>query len=135
MALVTWSDKLSVGIKSIDDQHSVLFNTINELHAAMLKGQARQIIGKLLGELLLYTRNHFSDEEKMMADKGYPGLDEHIKVHRALTKKVEEYSARYEKGDLSLSLDLSEFLSNWLTAHIQGVDRSYGPYMNERGVR
>ena len=135
MPLVVWSEKLSVGVKAVDDQHTVLFDTINELHAAMMKGQARTIVGELLCKLLLYTRNHFSDEEKMLEDANYPGLAVHQIKHRALTKQVEEYIARFQKGDLTLSNELASFLSDWLKTHILSVDQSYGPYMNEHGVR
>jgi len=135
MALVTWSDGLSVGVKAIDDQHTTLFNCINDLHDAMMKGQARSIIGSLLCKLLSYTRSHFSEEEDLMANYKYPGLSQHLIQHRALTKQVEEYIARFEKGDLALSNDLADFLSGWLYNHILGVDKVYGPYMNERGVR
>lgn len=135
MPLVVWSEKLSVGVKAIDDQHTVLFNTINELHAAMLKGQARTIIGELLCRLLLYTRNHFAAEEEMMAAANYPGLSQHKILHRDLTKQVEGYIARFEKGDITLSHDLAAFLSDWLKSHIQNVDQSYGPHLNKHGLR
>ncbi len=135
MALVVWSPKLSVGVKAIDEQHTVLFDSINELHAAMMKGQARAIIGELLCRLLLYTRNHFSDEERMMESAGYPDLAQHRIQHRTLTKKVEEYIVRFQKGDITLSLDLSGFLSDWLKTHIQSVDQSYGPCLNQHGMR
>ncbi|MGD0097197.1 MAG: bacteriohemerythrin [Terracidiphilus sp.] len=135
MPLVVWSDKLSVGIKNIDEQHTVLFDTINELHAAMIKGQARTIVGELLARLLTYTRNHFSDEERMLESSGYPDLPQHRVLHRNLTKQVEDYIARFQSGDLTLSTDLAGFLSDWLKKHIQGTDQLYGPYMNQRGVR
>jgi hemerythrin-like metal-binding protein len=135
MALVTWSDKLSVGVKSIDEQHTVLFNTINELHAAMMKGQARSKVGELLCTLLVYTRNHFTAEEELMAAANYPGLPQHRILHRELTKKVEGYIERYKNGDITLSIDLASFLSDWLTTHIQGTDKTYGPYLNENGIR
>jgi hemerythrin-like metal-binding protein len=111
-----------------------LFNVINDLHAAMMKGQARAVIGELLSKLLAYTRNHFSAEEEMLERSNYPGLTQHRILHRALTKKVEGYVDRYEKGDLSLSSDLAHFLSEWLNTHIQKVDQAYGPFMNEQGV-
>ena len=135
MPLVVWSDKLSVGVKAVDDQHTVLFDSINELHAAMIKGQARTIVGELLCKLLVYTRNHFSDEERMMEAASYPGLAVHQLKHRALTKQVEEYIARFQKGDLTLINELASFLSDWLKTHILSVDQQYGPYMNEHGVR
>ena len=132
MPLVTWSDKLSVGVKAIDEQHTVLFDTINELHAAMMKGQARAIVGELLTRLLMYTRNHFVEEEQMMETAGYPDLPQHRIRHRNLTKQVEDYIARFQNGDLTLSTDLAGFLSDWL---IQGEDQKYGPWMNEHGIR
>jgi hemerythrin len=135
MALITWTEKLSVGVKSIDDQHTILFETINELHAAMMRGQARTIVGTLLHTLADYTRHHFAAEEAMMAAAQYPGLAPHRIKHRELTKEVEGYVARYEQGDITLSMPLLNFLSSWLSNHIQNTDKEYGPWMNERGVR
>ncbi len=135
MALVTWSEKLSVGVKTLDDQHTVLFNTINDLHAAMMKGQARSVIGGLLKTLLDYTRNHFTAEEELLDSKQYPDLSQHKILHRELTRQVEDYIARFEKGDITLSHHLSDFLSDWLTTHIQKADQAYGPWLNGRGVR
>jgi hemerythrin len=135
MAFLNWTDKLSVGVKSFDDQHTVLIETLNELHAAMMKGQARAVVGSLLHTLVNYTREHFAAEEAMMESTKYPALATHRNRHRELTKQVEEYVARYEKNDLTLSLHLLQFLSDWLSTHIQGEDHAYGPWMNEHGVQ
>jgi hemerythrin len=135
MALVVWSDKLSVGVRFVDDQHNVLFKTINDLHDAMLKGQARAIVGELLCRLLVYTRNHFSQEEALLDDAKYPGLAGHRSQHRELTGKVEEYIARYQKGDLTLSNHLADFLSDWLKQHILDTDQTYGRWLREQGVQ
>jgi hemerythrin len=135
MALVVWTDALSVGVRSIDDQHTILFETINDLHAAMMKGRGRAIIGELLARLLVYTRQHFSAEEELMDTTQYPGLSQHKLLHRNLTKQVEDFIARYQKGEITLSQDVSAFLSDWLKTHIQSEDQSYGPWMNEHGVR
>ncbi|MDR3727226.1 MAG: bacteriohemerythrin [Terracidiphilus sp.] len=135
MALITWTEKLSVGVKSIDTQHAVLCETLNELHAAMMKGQARVLVGTLLRTLVDYTHHHFAAEEAMLAAANYPGLAPHRIKHRELTKQVEEYMARYEQGDVALSMPLLNFLSSWLTSHIQSTDKEYGPWLNQHGVR
>ena len=135
MSLVVWTDKFSVGVKSIDDQHTGMFKIINDLHAAMLKGQSRSVVGTLLHKLVDYTREHFVAEEAMMKAAKYPSLDAHRIKHKELTKQVEEYVTRYESGDVTLSIQLSSFLSDWLTKHIQSTDREYGPWLNEHGVR
>jgi hemerythrin len=135
MALMTWSDRFSVGVRAIDDQHAGLVKTLNELHAAMMSGQANSVTGALLKQLLDYTRGHFSAEEKMMADARYPGLAQHRVKHRDLTRQVEGFAERYERGEARLNIELLNFLNDWLTTHILKVDKEYGPWMNEHGVR
>jgi hemerythrin len=135
MAFMTWTDKLSVGVQTLDAQHTVLIETLNELHAAMMKGQARSIAGTILHNLVTYTVDHFKAEEAMMETVKYPELAAHRIAHRELTKKVEDYVTRYEAGDITLGVHLLTFLSDWLTKHIQGEDQKYGPWMNEHGVR
>ena len=135
MAFMTWNDKLSVGVQTIDAQHTVLIETLNDLHAAMMKGQARAVAGGILHNLVTYTVDHFAAEEAMMESVKYPALPTHRLAHRELTKKVEDYVARYEKGDITLGVHLLNFLSDWLTNHIQGEDQKYGPWMNDHGIR
>ena len=135
MALVTWNSKYSVGVKTLDNQHTVLFGILNDLHAAMLKGQAQQLTGPLLRKLVEYTRNHFSAEESMMSAAKYPGLPGHRTLHRDLTTEVEDYVARFDRGEVSVNLHLLNFLRDWLTNHIQKVDQEYGPWLNQHGAR
>ena len=134
MALLTWGSKYSVGVKPMDSQHTVLFGLLNDLHAAMLKGQAQNLTGPLLRKLVDYTHTHFKAEEGMLADTGYPGLADHKVKHCALLQQVEDYSARFEKGEITLNLQLMNFLRDWLTNHIQKTDHEYGPWLNDHGV-
>ncbi len=135
MPLIQWNDSLSVGVRTIDAQHRKLVETLNELHDAMLGGQARQITGPILEKLLQYTRDHFSAEEAMMATAGYAGINEHKLRHIDLTRQVEGYIARFQSGEITLNLHLMHFLRDWLTQHIQHEDRSYAPAMHARGLR
>jgi len=134
MALMTWNKNYSVGVQTIDSQHTVLFDILNDLHAAMLKGQAQSLTGPLLRKLLEYTNTHFKAEEAMMATAKYPGLAEHKIKHRDLVKQVEDYVARYERGEITLNLHLLNFLRDWLYNHIQKVDKEYSSCLNERGM-
>jgi len=135
MALLTWNKSYSVGVQALDSQHTVLFGLLNDLHAAMMKGQAQSLTGPLLRKLADYTRSHFAAEEQMMASARYPGLTEHRAKHRDLIRQVEEFSGRFEKGEIALNLHLMNFLRDWLMNHIQKTDREYGPWLNEHGVR
>jgi hemerythrin len=112
-----------------------LFGILNDLHDAMLKGQAQSLTGPLLRKVVEYTRTHFASEESMMASAKYPGLAGHRVKHRDLTSEVEDYLARFERGDAALNIHLLQFLRDWLTNHIQSTDREYGPWLNKHGVR
>jgi hemerythrin len=135
MSLMTWSDSFSTGVKAMDEQHKGLVNTLNELHAAMLGGKDKSATGPLLERLLKYTREHFAAEEALMTRTSFPKLAAHQSKHKDLTNQVEEFAARYQRGELSLNVDLLMFLRDWLITHIQKEDREYGPWMNQNGVR
>ena len=135
MALLTWSGKYSVGVQSMDSQHTVLFGILNDLHAAMMNGHAQSASGALLRKLASYTHDHFTAEEAMMASTRYPDLPQHLVLHRDLIKKVDEFQVRFERAESMLNLQLLNFLRDWLTNHIQSTDHEYGPWLNERGVR
>ena len=135
MALVAWDETFSVGVKSLDGQHTILFGCLNDLHAAMMKGQGQSMTGPLLRKLVEYTHSHFAAEESMMESTHFPGVAEHKAKHRALVAEVENYVARFEKGEITLTLHLMNFLRDWLINHIQKSDHEYGPWLNEHGVR
>ncbi len=133
MALLVWDSGYSVGVKSLDRQHTVLFDILNDLHGAMMRGEAQRMTGPILHKLVDYTRTHFSAEEAMLAAAKYPGLANHRALHRDLIKQVEDYTARHERGEITLNLHLLNFLRDWLINHIQKVDHEYGPWLNAHG--
>lgn len=135
MALLAWNKAYSVGIQSLDDQHAALFDSLNELHAAMLKNQEKPIIGRLLQDLLAYTQRHFSTEESLLAKAQYPGLDEHRARHQVLTAQVAGYAERFARGEAALSVHLIDFLRSWLTSHILREDRAYSGWLTQTGMR
>ena len=129
MALLTWDDQFTVGMQSMDAQHKLLFESVNELHRAWTKGEARDLTEPLLWSLLAYTRDHFSAEERMLAKADYPGLTQQQSLHRNLTQKVEQYVARFHRGESAIDLQFLQFLRDWFTNHILKVDRGYQPWM------
>jgi hemerythrin len=135
MALLTWSSKYSVGVPSMDSQHTVLFNILNELHDAMMNGHAHKLTGPLLDKLLSYTRTHFAAEEGILAAAGYPGLAEHRKIHRDLLDQVEIFNTKFKRGEGSINVQLLNFLRDWLTNHILKEDHGYSECVGARHIR
>lgn len=135
MPLLAWNDNFSVGVGTIDQQHSGLFSIVNDLHTAMMKGQTKSVIGALLDKLVKYTHEHFAYEERMMEAAKYPGLSVHKAHHADLTKQVSDFMARYKRGGGTLNIELLRFLSDWLTKHIQKEDKEYSPWLKSSGAK
>lgn len=136
MALITWKPEYSVEIASIDLQHRKLVDLVNELHDAMRDGRGGDALGKVLRGLVDYTKNHFAAEEKLMADAGYADLPAHLVEHRELLKKVGEIAERFEKTKgAGLTIEVMNFLRDWLTKHILGTDKKYAPHLKSKGVK
>ena len=135
MALVTWKEIYSVGIKSIDDQHLLLMNLLNELHDAVIKKSENEKIQDILNRLVRYTREHFLLEENLFAQHLYPDAKAHTEEHRKLTTQVEEFTARLRKGETTLGLPMLRFLQEWLTGHILNSDQRYSQHLKQHGVK
>jgi len=135
MAIITWNDSLSVKVAEIDKQHQKLISIINELHDAMRLGKGKEILGKTVNGLIVYTATHFKLEEKYFAQFGYPDTDSHKKEHAAFVQKVSGFKDGFEKGKLTLTMDVMNFLSDWLKNHINGTDKKYSQFFNDKGLR
>ena len=134
MALLTWSEKYSVGIAKIDQQHQGLVEAINLLHSEMLQGKGKQVLDVILDKLVEYTKVHFATEEKLFATHGYPQQVDHRRQHQALTEKVLKFQADFKAGKVVISTGILEFLRDWLMTHILKEDMAYRSFLVSKGV-
>jgi hemerythrin len=134
MAFV-WKEAYKVDIKEIDDQHKKLIELVGSLEAAMSTGTGRQELDRILQELVSYTASHFAVEERLMAGHGYPEYEEHKAKHEKMTAKVLDLQRQYRAKKVGITIEVMNFLENWLDKHILGTDKKYAPYMKERGVK
>lgn len=134
MALINWSDEYSVKINSIDQQHSKLVELINQLHSAMKEGKGKEAIGRIISELISYTKVHFTHEESLMVKHSYPGYLKHKALHDELVNQVLEIEKELKSGKTVISQDVLNFLKKWLVEHIVGTDKQYTTFMNSKGV-
>ena len=72
--MIQWVDKeFSVGIVKIDEQHKQLVGLINALRAKSDSNE-HELISRILTTLMLYVRNHFTEEEKILRKINFPSL-------------------------------------------------------------
>jgi hemerythrin len=132
MALMKWDRSFSVGVNEMDAQHQKWFSIINRLHDAMMTGKGRQMQETILAEMVGYTRTHFANEEALLKTRGYPKLVEHQQKHVVFTQQVQALEAKLLAGSSVLTVDVMDFLKNWLNNHILAVDTQYGDWLRRR---
>jgi len=133
--LFPWSDTYSVRIAIVDNQHKGLVNLINELHQAMIARMGKEVLGKTLSSLIKYTQAHFKAEEGILKSNQYPDFGSHKAEHDRFTGTVLSFQEKFKKNEIGLTVELMEFLKDWLIKHIVGVDKKYAPFLNARGLR
>ena len=134
MRFLEWNESMRVNIADVDYQHQELVRMICALNDAMAAGASHEVMGETITGLVNYTRTHFATEEAYFDRYGYPMADAHKAQHQDFVSRVEDFKRGFDEGRLFLSLDVMDFLGQWLVTHIQGSDREYGPFLNQRGV-
>lgn len=127
---IAWDEVLSVGNEEIDEDHHRLVDLFNMLNHSVSEGKDPEYLAALLDELINCTVWHFSHEERLMLQYGYPEYAEHKEEHQALIESVKKLRDKILKeGKLVASEKDLEFLETWLTGHILGYDMKLGSYL------
>ncbi len=129
MAFLAWTDQFRLNVKEIDEQHKYLFSLLNRLHNSVIEGAEQSALDKVLAELIEYTVYHFNSEEKLLKENNYPELDIHKQEHDELTRKVIELQTKFRDGSATISFEVLDFLSDWLTKHTMGSDQRYAAFI------
>lgn len=135
MATMNWTDELSVKVPSIDEQHKKLIHLINAFYDNIRVKTPKEQIFILIKELKEYTVFHFSTEEKYFKQYNYPGYTQHKEEHEFFIKKVLDFEDRYKNGKLILSIEITNFIKDWVSNHICQTDKKYTDFLLQRGVK
>ena len=132
MNLIDWDNSYRTGHHMVDRQHQELFRMVNDLHRSILAGQGRQVLNSTLEKLVNYTVQHFSAEERLMREVGYPSTSDHMAKHIDLATRVSELVGMYKSGEVVLTITLSRFLADWLKNHIKEDDMALIQFVQKR---
>lgn len=135
MALMQWSDKLTINNVEIDKQHQTLVGMVNDLHEAMRSGKGKDMLKLILSRLVNYTKTHFATEERLMHQHHYPDNASHRLKHDLLTKQALDLNNKVQQGQSALTLEVMEFLKHWLEDHILQTDKQLALFLTQRGIR
>ena len=119
---------LATGFPDIDEQHRLFLDMLTELATRLQDGQHRQGVLDAFQGMRAYADGHFSDEEALMAEKGYPELPAHRQLHATFRDMADRLEGRLSEGAGLVSLETLEFLGTWFIGHIRDADQRFAAF-------
>lgn len=129
MKYIKWAPQFAVGIDEIDRDHQRLIGLLNQLHTAVSQGRADNLLEQMLCDLNDYARQHFAYEEALMSRYKYPHRQEHLYRHDEFREELRELAAKDSNMKTILSIELLEFLKEWVKDHILREDVKMSKYI------
>ncbi len=125
-----WTKDLEFGIKEIDDQHKHIVELVNSFSKMDKTNFSRDDILDFFDEIISYTHVHFSAEEKIFNEAGYPEAEEHIKEHQILLQKINDLFLSFSEDDMAQTVaEVSDLLKTWIEDHLMRVDKRYVSFL------
>ncbi|MBI5189224.1 MAG: hemerythrin family protein [Nitrospirae bacterium] len=130
-----WTDELATELTLIDEQHQEIFRRVDGLLDACKKGKGKAEVAGTLSFLEDYVVSHFSVEEKIQKESGYPLYGEHKAMHDHFLSEVKALRERFDREGPSLDMVLqtNQVVVDWLINHIMKSDKALAGYIKKNG--
>lgn len=129
---IEFDDNLITKNELIDSQHRELIDRIKQFVDSCESGAGKVKAIQMLDYLAEYTDFHFSAEEKLQEEVGYPGLKEHRAKHEEFKQNLKELEDFLEESEGPTDAFVEQVKKNvvdWLFQHIKAFDRSVAEYI------
>jgi hemerythrin-like metal-binding protein len=120
-----WKPAFDLEIPVVDAEHRRFFELMNELYAAMVRGDGDKQLRATLTNLTEYAAYHFGGEEDFLASVGFPELHVQRKQHAWFLEGLEGLVLK----DSDASRAALTFMKNWFLEHILGTDKKYAAWL------
>ncbi len=134
MDVLIWSDQYRTGFPGIDREHQELFECVNAFDEALRQGLNRDRVAETIEFFLNYTTIHFRKEEILLARAAYPGLLAHQALHAELLDHVTAMAQTFQLTQSILTVEVSQFLANWLSQHVLKEDLAYVSWVKSKNI-
>lgn len=127
---------LALGIPVIDMQHIWLISIVLRLEQGLSSEgeEAEEAFQEALAEAVDYTIEHFSLEENLMQDLGFPESEAHRKQHQRFMAALRMRARESNRGDRQAADRMLKSLKQWLFSHILSEDKKYKDFFEENEI-
>lgn len=128
MPVIRWNDTL-VGLREVDQHHKQLIDFLGATYEASQIDASPPEVNCSIEEMLDYTDEHFSREERWMAEAGCPGLARHKKEHGLFALQAQELR---DQRNRMAAAEIIGFLSDWIRCHILTTDAEFRIFLDQQ---
>ncbi len=133
--MIEWSNKYSVGVSVMDEEHKGFIGIINKVIAARQHNYSQEEVEEVLSELVKFAKEHFKSEEAYMSKFEYPDYLLHYNEHLNFSLHMIIYNNQVINGEYKIMDEVYNYLQEWLVHHIQETDKKYTKCFNKNGLR
>jgi hemerythrin len=127
----TWSDKYSINIELIDDQHKKLIDMFQKLYTDLNREKPLINSDEWFLELAQYANYHFQTEENLFKAYNYPEAEAHTEEHHQFVQELLLLYHHSGENQQTLPLQIYDFLHGWLQNHVFGTDQQFGRFLKQ----
>ena len=131
-SIITWDESLSTGIAEFDCQLKWIIKYLNSLIKTAGFDQDSSFMSSL-PELHQFLMSYSENEELLMNEIGYPGLESHKHEHRFLLNAFDEIIKRLNSREKYSNQSAVAFMVDWFTNHICKSDKELAAHLKSIG--
>lgn len=122
-----------LGVEEIDRQHRVVLRRWEVLEDARLRGDHRAVRANLWF-LERYAEEHFTSEERLMAETGYPDRDRHRFEHERFAERIRRLRLEVDSGREVTRAAHFGWIAEWLVRHVREADGQLARFLSARSA-
>lgn len=133
MGFIDIGTEYNVQIRSVNDEHRLIAQTVSTIHDSILEADKTAIIEEMK-KLMEILKSHFENEERLMKENQFTGYIFHKLEHDRFYKQILTTIDSYGKGEIQLGLEQLKGIRRWFFNHIDLNDRKCCKFLSDKGI-
>ena len=130
---IHWSKHLNIGVPVIDEEHRRFIERVNDLNGAIVGGEGKARIERLLDLMIMEASRHFWDEQRLLAEWNYPGAADHAAKHGELLQHFARIMDDFQQAEVSFTwLAKGLRIKQLLIDHLLREDMKFRDFLQQR---
>lgn len=129
MQTIHWDENMTLGVPEMDSAHEAFLAELGEL-LNLPDDQFPAAFFAMIGKV----ECDFREEELLMEDIDYPGLQGHREQHARVLSALHHVAPHVMEGDIALGREAAELLPQWFLFHLSTMDTALAFALDVEGA-